>query len=268
MAARRTNALLVGALVLVLVVAGFLLRRTTDTGTAASSPSPSPSTSTSPSPSSSPSGSASPSASAASPAASPAPATITKVAFIGDSYAAGTGASDPAKRWTTLLAAANGWTETNAGHPRTGYLRAGTQAPCTADSCPPFSAVVPTVVASGAELVIVTGGANDLGEDQAAAGAAVTKTLTDLRAGLPNATIVVVNPWWDMRPMNPALPSYTETVKAAAAAINATYADTGQPLVGHVDLVTSDGLNANDAGHAALAAAVTGALKLAGLPVK
>ena len=60
---------------------------------------------------------------------------------------------------------------------------------------------------------------------------------------------------------------YTETIKTAAAAINATFADTGQPLVGHVDLVTSDGLNANDAGHAALAAAVTGALKLAGLSV-
>lgn len=267
MAARRTNALVVGALVLLLVVAGFWLRRSDDASSTAASPSPSASSSPSTSGSPSPSGSTSPSPS---PSVTPsaAPAAISSVAFIGDSYAAGTGASEPAKRWTSLVSSANGWTETNLGHPRTGYLRSGTQPPCTAPgSCPPFTDVVEQAVAAQPQLVIVTGGANDLAEDPAAAAAAVTKTLTDLRTGLPNATIVVVHPWWDMRDANPALATYTETIKTAAAAINATFADTGQPLVGHVDLVTSDGLNANDAGHAALAAAVTGALKLAGLSV-
>lgn len=45
-----------------------------------------------------------------------------------------------------------------------------------------------------------------------------------------------------MRQNNPALATYTEAIKAAAAATGVTYADTGQPLTGHVDRVTSDGL--------------------------
>lgn len=274
MNARRQNLALVGLLVVAFVVIGYFLRSPGDTvGTGSSTPtaasssvpasnSPSPSTSgSSASASPSPSTSPSPSASAS------VPKTFTKVAFIGDSYAEGVGASVPAHRWSTLLSSANKWTETNVAHQQTGYLKAGARTPCTAESCPAFTGVVPQVVQSGAELVIITGGANDLDQDQGAAAAAVAKTLTDLRAGLPNAVIVVLNPWWDMRTANPGLTPYTEAIKAAAAAAGVTFADTGQPLVGRVDRVTSDGLHANDAGHQALAETVRSALKLAGLPV-
>jgi lysophospholipase L1-like esterase len=192
---------------------------------------------------------------------------IKKAAFIGDSVAAGAGASTPSKRWATLLSTANGWTEINVAHAQTGYLRAGSKAPCTADSCPNFATAATAAVQAGVDLVIITGGANDLGEDPATAAASVAATLTTLRTGLPNAQIVVVNPWWDMRQNNPALATYTEAIKAAAAAAGVTYADTGQPLTGHVDRVTPDGLQANDTGHAFIAGAVGGALKLAGLPV-
>ena len=133
---------------------------------------------------------------------------IKKAAFIGDSVAAGAGASTPSKRWTTLLSTANGWTEINVAHAQTGYLRAGSKAPCTADSCP-ASRPPPQPRSAGVDLVIITGGANDLGEDPATAVASVAATLTTLRTGLPNAQIVVVNPWWDMRQNNPALATYT-----------------------------------------------------------
>jgi lysophospholipase L1-like esterase len=274
MNARRQNLVLVGILVVAFVVIGYFLRSPNDTvGTGTEGPTTAASSSSSPSPTVSPSTSASASPSASgSPSPSPsasatAPKSFTKVAFIGDSYAEGIGASDPSKRWSTLLSAANNWTETNVAHQQSGYLKTGARSPCTAESCPAYTTVVPQVVQSGAELVILTGGANDLGQDQAAAAAAVAKTLTDLRAGLPNAVIVVVNPWWDMRVANPALSPYTEAIKAAAAAAGVTFADTGQPIVGRVDRVTSDGLHANDAGHQALAETVRSALKLAGLPV-
>ena len=57
---------------------------------------------------------------------------------------------------------ANGWTETNVAHAQTGYLRAGSKAPCTADSCPNFATAATAAVQAGVDLVIITGGANDL----------------------------------------------------------------------------------------------------------
>ena len=38
-----------------------------------------------------------------------------RAVFIGDSYTRGTGASSPALRWTSLVAAARGWQEQNLG---------------------------------------------------------------------------------------------------------------------------------------------------------
>lgn len=269
----RRNVLVVVGLVVAMVVAGWFLRTTDDTQTAADGASPSPSVSPSPSESPSPEPSSSPTET---PDASPSPSepealpatTFSKVAFIGDSYAAGTGASAPGQRWTTLLSAANGWTEVNVAHPQTGYHRAGTQAPCAADTCPSFVSVVPQVVAEAPDLVIITGGSNDLTQDLEVAKGDMIRTLTELRAGLPNAAIVVVNPWWDMRPMNPALEAYSAAIREATAAINATYADTGQPLAGKIDLVTPTGLDANDAGQVVLADTVRSALRLAGFTVQ
>ena len=143
MTARAQNLTLVAALIIALVLVAYALRKD-DGSTSAASASPSPSLSLSSSASPSPSASASPSESpseSASSSASPSPTqlVIKKAAFIGDSVAAGAGASTPSKRWTTLLSTANGWTETNVAHAQTGYLRAGSKAPCTADSCPNFA---------------------------------------------------------------------------------------------------------------------------------
>src|SRR5688500_14942153 len=45
------------------------------------------------------------------------------VAFYGDSYTLGTGASDPAKRWSTIIAADRGWREFNPSVNGLGYVR-------------------------------------------------------------------------------------------------------------------------------------------------
>jgi len=267
-AARRQNAMIVLVLVLILAGVGYALRvqtRSDQVGASSTTAAPSPSTTSSPTPSAS--SSASPSVSP-SPSPSPtAPKTFSKVAFLGDSYAAGTGASSPDKRWTTILSQANHWTETNLAHPQTGYARAGSHDPCTSKTCPAYVDVVPAAIASGADLVIITGGANDLGIDAPTANAAVAKTLADLHAGLPHATIIVVNPWWDMRPANPALATYTSAIKEVSANAGVTFADTGQPLAGQLPRVTEDGIDANDTGQAALAEVVRAALKTAGFKV-
>ena len=267
----QRNLTLAAVLIFALVALGYALRTTPDAATG-----PTPGTSTSPSGSqASPSSSADPSASGSASAstltsgASPSAglgSAIKTVVFVGDSFTAGIGATTPDKRWSTLVAIGHGWTEKNLGHPQSGYASYGTQGVCAAaDSCPNYLAVVPQVVAAAPELVIVSGGGNDAFLDQTAVKTNVDQTIAGIRAGLPNAKIVVVNPWWDMRPVPDTLATVAESIKTAAAAQGATWADTGQPIVGKVDLVTSDGLQANDAGHAAMAKAIDGALKLAGI---
>ena len=263
----QRNLALAAVLIFALVAIGYALRTTPDsaTGSTPDSSASGSASAASPSGSASPAASGSATASGASASAGESGA-IKTVVFVGDSFTAGVGASAPDKRWTTLVAAGHGWTEKNLGHPQSGYASYGTQGVCAAkDSCPNYLAVVPQVIAAAPELVIVSGGGNDAFLDQGAVKTTVDQTIAGIRAGLPNAKIVVVNPWWDMRPVPDTLATVAESIKTAAAAQGATWADTGQPIVGKVDLVTSDGLQANDAGHAAMAKAIDGALKLAGI---
>lgn len=258
MSSRIQNAGLVALLVALLVVVASALR-TPEPVVAA--PRTSSSTASSAA-TSSESPVVSPSASASS--TSPVIPSGASVAFLGDSFAAGTGASTAAKRWS-LVAGAQGWSETNAAHAQTGYTKAGAVADCTPTTCPAHPNVVAEVVAAKPALVVITGGANELSQDKAAVSSAVTKTINDIRAGAPEAKIIVVNPWWDLRPVSPNLADYSSAIQAATTGTGAQWLDTGQPLVGQGQLLQSDGVQANDAGHAALTAAVTSGLTSAGL---
>lgn len=266
MSSRVQNAGLTALVVLSLVIVGFALRTPAapvlDSGPATTAPAAS---STAQSPQVSASAPTSP-APSASPSPSPS-ASIgqgSTVAFLGDSFAAGAGASAPDKRWTTLVSTKNGWAETNLAHAQTGYVQAGSLGTCTPKVCAPFTAVVPKAVAAKPRLVIITGGANDVNQGQSAVAAAVTQTVSELKAGLPDATIVVTNPWWDLRPTNPNLAGYTTTIRTAATNAGAIWAETGQPLATPA-LMKDDGVQPNDEGHAALAAAITSALERAGI---
>lgn len=260
MSSRLQHAGLVVMLVATLVIVAFAMR----------TPTPPPTTdlprsAASADPSRSPSGSAKPSqkpSNSASDAAVPKGATAV---ILGDSFAAGAGATSPEQRWSTLLTVGTQWKEANLAHPQTGYVRAGTVGQCTPQTCPAFPDVVADAVKDSPGIVIVTGGANDLGEGAEKVADAVTRLVSGLRTGAPEAKVVVVNPWWDLRPEDPALAEYTKAIKDAATAAGATWADTGQPLVGHPDLMQADGLQPNDKGHQALAEAVFKALQAKGL---
>lgn len=263
MSSRVQNAGLTALVVLSLVIVAFALRTPAapvlDSGPATTGPA----SSSAQSPQASASATASPT-----PSASPSPSASigqgSTVAFLGDSFAAGAGASAPDKRWTTLVSTKNGWAETNLAHAQTGYVQAGSLGTCTPKVCAPFTAVVPKAVAAKPRLVIITGGANDVNQGQSAVAAAVTQTVSELKAGLPDATIVVTNPWWDLRPTNPNLAGYTTTIRTAATNAGAIWAETGQPLATPA-LMKDDGVQPNDEGHAALAAAITAALERAGI---
>lgn len=246
MSDRLQHGALAGLLVLTLVLVGFSLRapappsRTAGAGPAVSAGTPTGLVSPSPTPT---------------PTPAPGP-----VAFLGDSVTEGATASTPARRWTALVAAELGKKEVNLGHARTGYLRRGPANSCRAQPCPNFQAAVADVVAAKPSTVIVTGGGNDTPLRAEDVAAAVTTTLTSLHKALPEARLYVVNPWWDLREVPDSLASLTATVRAAATTSGATFLDTQQPLVGKPELMVDGGTDPNDAGHLALATAVTTAI--------
>jgi len=190
-------------------------------------------------------------------AASSAPA-LPVVAFLGDTYAAGGGATSRTMRWSSLVATDFGWTEQNFGIGSTGYSTGGTLPGGT-----PYTARVAALVATSPSIVIVVGGRADVDVNNQAAQikAAVTATFTALRAGLPTATIVAESPLWASTKPPAMLAQVAADVKAAVTAVGGRYLDIGQPLVGTPANIGPNPALPNDAGYAALAAAFEAAYR-------
>jgi len=173
------------------------------------------------------------------------------VAFLGDSYTVGARATGPAARWSTIVAGKLGWAEQNFGISDTGYFDAGKEA-----NGAPYHARVSQVAAVKPEIVIVSGGRNDLYRgSQADIDAAIHKTFHDLRAELPAAKIVAVNPFWGADAVPQQLEAVAATVKASSAEVGGTYQDIGQPLQGHPEWMHADQVHPVDAGYSAIAQA-------------
>jgi lysophospholipase L1-like esterase len=238
---RVQNAGLIALLVLAMVVVGLALRPKPVPAQGSASPSVSARSSTSPS---APTSSGSPSPAASGPT----------IAFLGDSFTAGKGAVPQTARWTSLVAKELNAKEVNFGEPGTGYLRAGRANACEGKPCAAFEGLVAKVVAAKPDIVMIAGGANDVGLPLDEVRAAVVKTITSLHKGLPEAEINVVTPWWDSRPETAAFTDLVAAVKEAAKANGALYVDTGQPFAGHPELLGNG--EATNKGHRALADAV------------
>ena len=176
------------------------------------------------------------------------------VAFLGDSYAAGAGASAPANGWADRVSLQQGWVEKNLSRNLTSYSTAGESGGTS------YRSRLGALVATGAQIVVVSGGRNDVGVAATQFQADVRATLAGIHAGLPKATIVVVSPIWGNDPAPARLIAVGVIVRAEAARVGATYLDIGEPLAGQPALLGPDGWHPNDAGHAAIAAAVEKAL--------
>lgn len=114
-----------------------------------------------------------------------------KTAFIGDSYTMGLELADPTTRWTTVYAAAAGFTELNLGVSSAGWVNEG----ITGTSR--FAEQAQQVTAD-CTRVIICGGINDTSFTASAVAAAVTETIGVVRSKAPNAQIIVISPmWWN-----------------------------------------------------------------------
>ncbi len=200
-----------------------------------------------------------PTGSAASPASSPVggssiggsstPSTAQPVvAFLGDDWTAGAGTSSKAHRFSTLLTADLHAKQRNFGSNGAGYSTSSSGA---------YADEVDQIVAAHPNLVVVSGGRNDLStrHDLTASADDVNQLFRKLRAGLPHAELVAIAPFWGDSDLPAALQTLGQRVKDAVIAVHGTYVDIEDPIHGHSEFMANDA-DPNDAGHAAIAAAL------------
>jgi lysophospholipase L1-like esterase len=180
-------------------------------------------------------------------------------AFYGDSYTLGTGASDPANRWSSVICRDRGWREFNPSANGLGFVnnrRAHPDLPSL-------------VIEQDPDIVFVTMGLNDNFAYHSAPDdihEAIDADLRRLKTELPNARFIVVEPFWytDERP--DSVEVIIGWVHDAADAIDADWVPGASHwLEGHPEWMAADGLHPNDEGYAEMARQMDAALAELGL---
>lgn len=186
------------------------------------------------------------------------PDTRTTAVFLGDSYTAGVGTTSTDKRWTTLVASAEGWDEINDGEGGTGFVATATQEGCGKTFCGGYPTRVAALIKERPDVVVIAGGQNDFPQyaiDPAPVQQAITSVYSTIRKALPDATIVAVGPS-KPGPTDAITRAMDTDVQKAARSVNATYVSLISPAVIKASMITEDGGHVDDAGHAAIAARV------------
>jgi lysophospholipase L1-like esterase len=170
------------------------------------------------------------------------------VAFYGDSYTRGTGASDPALRWSTQVCDDRGWSEYNPSVDGLGYVN---HRDILEDD------LVDLIVAGNPDIVIVTMGLNDnfaMPDEADAIESAIHADIDTFAERLPDARLVVVEPFWytDARPAS--VDTIIDWVRDAAADAGADYIPGASHWIeGHPEWIAADGIHPNDVGYAEIA---------------
>ena len=170
------------------------------------------------------------------------------IAFLGDDWTAGVGASSKTGRFSTLVCANLGATELNFGRTGAGYAKRGV-------ASGPYRAEVRAIAAAAPVMVVVSGGRNDYSDNAATAADSATQLFALLRAKLPDAVLVAVAPFWGDSNLPPQMRTLRAQVKQAVTAVGGTYLDIPDPIHGHPDFM-ADAADPNDQGYAAIAAAL------------
>jgi acyl-CoA thioesterase I len=183
---------------------------------------------------------------------SQAPASVL-VAFLGDDWTAGTGASGKANGFTALLARQLGVAEHSFGVPGAGYAK-------SSPSGGTYASRVAAVVAARPDVVVVSGGRNDASDSPATAADDARQLFASLHAKLPDAVLIAVAPFWGDSDLPPEMIQLGQAVKAAVTAAGGTYLDIPDPIHGHPAFM-ADAADPNDQGYAAIAAALAPELR-------
>lgn len=183
------------------------------------------------------------------------------VAFYGDSYTSGMGASDPSKRWSTIICEQRGWSEFNPSVVGLGFVA---NRHMIGDGDLPS-----LIIEQDPSIVIVAMGLNDTFSFDFAATEIkqqISADLERLSAGLPDARVIVVEPFWYADEPPDSLDTIASWVRDAAADIDADYiAGASRWMQGHPEWMSWDGLHPNDEGYAELARRMDAELTRLGL---
>lgn len=118
---------------------------------------------------------------------------VPTVGFIGDSYSGGSADVPAASTIDRVASRRLGVRSVSSAQGGTGYITDG-KANTASNTVFGSAERVGQIVRAAPDAVAVVGGLNDEGKDLGQFAAAVKKCLADLRAGLPDAPIVVVGP--------------------------------------------------------------------------
>ena len=183
------------------------------------------------------------------------------VAFYGDSYTAGTLASSPAKRWSTIVCRDHGWREFNPSHNGLGFIR--NRSLFGQGDLPDL------IIKQDPDIVIVTLGLNDnfaYADSADAIHTQIGADFTRLKHALPHARFIVVEPFWYSDDPPPSVDIIGGWVVAAAAEIHADYIPGDSHWIErHPEWMASEGQHPNDAGYTAIAKRMDAALAQVGL---
>jgi lysophospholipase L1-like esterase len=182
-----------------------------------------------------------------------------RVAFYGDSYTLGTGASDVEKRWSTIICHDRGWDEFNPSENGLGFVNHRES----------FADLPDLVISDKPDIVFITMGLNDnfsfdYFPDEIER--AITADFTKLKKALPDARFIVVEPFWYTDDRPDSVETIIGWVKDAAAAIEADYIPGASHWIqGHPEWMAGDGLHPNDQGYAEMARQMDAELTKIGL---
>lgn len=172
------------------------------------------------------------------------PADAPTVAFYGDSYTLGTGASDSSQRWSSRISAARGWREFNPSVNGLGFIaHRGENGPDLPSS----------IIEAEPDIVFITMGLNDAYSFDQPGDDVRTQIIADfsrLAESLPDARFIVVEPFWytDTRPAS--LEVISGWVREAAADIGADFVPGASTWIqGREGEMAADGLHPNDTGY-------------------
>ncbi|KJQ55473.1 SGNH/GDSL hydrolase family protein [Microbacterium sp. SA39] len=183
------------------------------------------------------------------------------VAFYGDSYTLGTGASDPALRWSTIISEDRGWSEFNPSVNGLGFVN---QRPSFGEDDLPA-----LVIESQPDIVFITMGLNDnfsYAQRADLIRETIRADLTRINDALPDSRIIVVEPFWYTEKRPESVEQIISWAEEAAGEIGADWIPgASRWLDGHYvgstdSWMAADGLHPSDIGYAQMAERMDAAL--------
>lgn len=184
---------------------------------------------------------------------SSAPTAHVKVVFLGDDYTSGAGASSPRAGWTAQVATALHLDATTVAENGAGYLQQGVDGTA-------YQGLVDKVVAAEPDVVVVSGGRNDVDYPAGQLSTAAQQLFTTLHTRLPDARLVAIAPWWGDSPHPPKLTKVDTAVQNAVEAVGGAYLDVPDALRGHPDWM-ADLADPDNRGYRAIATSLIGPLR-------